>query len=160
MTETGFRIMRLKILAAMLALAFVTPPALAVEQCRFIQAKPEREACYQRQEAAGLAGCRGGHPGAFHDDDVDAAAAEEIGGAGADHAAAADHDAHECSVDERLAYRSVNGTPAFDLLTFWLSTIVTTTLSGVALKCFTTASVMSRISAFFCSGVRPSTAWT
>jgi hypothetical protein len=26
-------------------------PALAVEQCRFIQAKPEREACYQRQEA-------------------------------------------------------------------------------------------------------------
>ena len=27
------------------------PPALAVEQCRFIQAKPEREACYQRQEA-------------------------------------------------------------------------------------------------------------
>jgi hypothetical protein len=29
-----------------------TVPALAaVEQCRFIQAKPEREACYQRQEA-------------------------------------------------------------------------------------------------------------
>ena len=29
-----------------------TAPALAaVEQCRFIQAKPEREACYQRQEA-------------------------------------------------------------------------------------------------------------
>jgi hypothetical protein len=27
------------------------PPAAAVEQCRFIQAKPEREACYQRQEA-------------------------------------------------------------------------------------------------------------
>jgi septation ring formation regulator EzrA len=25
--------------------------ASAVEQCRFIQAKPEREACYQRQEA-------------------------------------------------------------------------------------------------------------
>ena len=25
-------------------------PASAVEQCRFIQAKPEREACYQRQE--------------------------------------------------------------------------------------------------------------
>jgi hypothetical protein len=24
---------------------------LAVEQCRFIQARPEREACYQRQEA-------------------------------------------------------------------------------------------------------------
>jgi hypothetical protein len=29
-----------------------TVPALAaVEQCRFIQANPEREACYQRQEA-------------------------------------------------------------------------------------------------------------
>ncbi len=26
------------------------PAAAAVEQCRFIQAKPEREACYQRQE--------------------------------------------------------------------------------------------------------------
>ena len=27
------------------------PPAAAVEQCRFIQAKTEREACYARQEA-------------------------------------------------------------------------------------------------------------
>jgi hypothetical protein len=26
-------------------------PALAVEQCRFIQAKADREACYERQEA-------------------------------------------------------------------------------------------------------------
>jgi hypothetical protein len=26
-------------------------PAVAVEQCRFIQAKTEREACYQKQEA-------------------------------------------------------------------------------------------------------------
>jgi hypothetical protein len=26
------------------------PAWAAVEQCRFIQAKPEREACYQRQE--------------------------------------------------------------------------------------------------------------
>ncbi len=26
-------------------------PATAVEQCRFIQARAEREACYQRQEA-------------------------------------------------------------------------------------------------------------
>ncbi len=32
------------------ALAF-SSPASSVEQCRFIQAKPEREACYQRQEA-------------------------------------------------------------------------------------------------------------
>ena len=29
-----------------------TPAAAAVEQCRFIQAKPEREACYQRQAIA------------------------------------------------------------------------------------------------------------
>jgi hypothetical protein len=45
--------MRVTILAyAILApLLFGAPSALAVEQCRFIQAKPEREACYQRQEA-------------------------------------------------------------------------------------------------------------
>jgi hypothetical protein len=36
---------------ALLALPFGTAPALAIEQCRFIQAKPEREACYQRQAA-------------------------------------------------------------------------------------------------------------
>ncbi len=30
---------------------FGVVPAAAVEQCRFIQAKTEREACYQRQEA-------------------------------------------------------------------------------------------------------------
>jgi hypothetical protein len=28
------------------------PARAEVEQCRFIQAKPEREACYARQEAA------------------------------------------------------------------------------------------------------------
>src|SRR5260370_37976591 len=28
------------------------PAAAAIEQCRFIQAKPEREACYQRQAIA------------------------------------------------------------------------------------------------------------
>jgi hypothetical protein len=40
------------ILSAMLALMFGAAPALAaVEQCRFIQSKPDREACYQRQEA-------------------------------------------------------------------------------------------------------------
>ena len=33
-------------------LMLVTAPAVAVEQCRFIRAKPEREACYERQEAA------------------------------------------------------------------------------------------------------------
>lgn len=35
----------------MLALLFGVAPAAAIEQCRFIQAKVEREACYQRQEA-------------------------------------------------------------------------------------------------------------
>jgi len=40
------------ILSAMLAIMFGAAPALAaVEQCRFIQPKPDREACYQRQEA-------------------------------------------------------------------------------------------------------------
>jgi hypothetical protein len=35
----------------LLALPCGAAPAHALEQCRFIQAKPEREACYQRQEA-------------------------------------------------------------------------------------------------------------
>lgn len=36
---------------ALIALALSAPPAAAVEQnCRFIQAKPDREACYKRQE--------------------------------------------------------------------------------------------------------------
>jgi hypothetical protein len=39
------------LLCAMLALPLGAAPAFAVEQCRFIQAKPEREACYQRQAA-------------------------------------------------------------------------------------------------------------
>jgi hypothetical protein len=44
--------MRLKVLAsAALYILFGSLPASAVEQCRFIQAKPEREACYRRQEA-------------------------------------------------------------------------------------------------------------
>jgi hypothetical protein len=44
--------MRVSLLApALLAVAFGALPAMAVEQCRFIQAKPAREACYQRQEA-------------------------------------------------------------------------------------------------------------
>jgi hypothetical protein len=44
--------MALKFLASMMfALLLGAAPAWAVEQCRFIQAKPEREACYQRQEA-------------------------------------------------------------------------------------------------------------
>ena len=39
------------LVSTMLALLLGAAPAWAVEQCRFIQAKPEREACYQRQEA-------------------------------------------------------------------------------------------------------------
>ena len=34
----------------MFGLILGAAPAMAVEQCRFIQAKPEREVCYQRQE--------------------------------------------------------------------------------------------------------------
>ena len=46
------RVVRLKFLAAaVLVLVSSALPACAVEQCRFIQNKPEREACYQRQEA-------------------------------------------------------------------------------------------------------------
>lgn len=38
-------------LAALTALALSAVPAAALEQnCRFIQAKPDREACYKRQE--------------------------------------------------------------------------------------------------------------
>ena len=37
----------------MLALTIGTAPvSAAVEQCRFIQAKPDREACYERQAIA------------------------------------------------------------------------------------------------------------
>ncbi len=38
-------------LLACAALTLGAAPTLAVEQCRFIQAKPEREACYSRQAA-------------------------------------------------------------------------------------------------------------
>ena len=42
-----------RLLPILLGLVVCAAPALAaVEQCRFIQAKPEREACYQRQEQA------------------------------------------------------------------------------------------------------------
>jgi hypothetical protein len=37
--------------SAAVTVVFAGSPASAVEQCRFIQARPEREACYQRQEA-------------------------------------------------------------------------------------------------------------
>ncbi len=60
--------MRLNLPASvMLALVVVgTAPASAVEQCRFIQAKPEREACYQRQSSE-LAAKRKREPAASTD---------------------------------------------------------------------------------------------
>jgi hypothetical protein len=39
------------LLSLVLTLMIGAAPALAVEQCRFIQAKAEREVCYTRQEA-------------------------------------------------------------------------------------------------------------
>ena len=45
------RTVGLLLACALLTLPLGTAPAFAVEQCRFIQAKPEREACYQRQAA-------------------------------------------------------------------------------------------------------------
>ncbi|MHC2466162.1 hypothetical protein ACVIHD_005174 [Bradyrhizobium embrapense] len=45
------RIARLKLLISVsLGLIIVATPAAAVETCRFIEAKAEREACYHRQE--------------------------------------------------------------------------------------------------------------
>ncbi len=44
---TGARSLAFAVLTLLLAPA----PASSIEQCRFIQAKPEREACYARQEA-------------------------------------------------------------------------------------------------------------
>ncbi|MBR1124708.1 hypothetical protein JQ628_24505 [Bradyrhizobium lablabi] len=41
------------LLSLLLALATISPALAEIEQnCRFIQARPEREACYKRQEAA------------------------------------------------------------------------------------------------------------
>ena len=48
-TETKCVILTLAALLTLIVLA--ASPADAVEQCRFIQAKAEREACYARQEA-------------------------------------------------------------------------------------------------------------
>ena len=52
--DAGGGIAALKFLLLVMAgLSIGAAPALAeVEQCRFIQAKAEREACYERQEAA------------------------------------------------------------------------------------------------------------
>ncbi len=43
----------IRFVSILLGLMIGAAPAMAaVEQCRFIQAKPEREACYQRQAIA------------------------------------------------------------------------------------------------------------
>ena len=49
--DTGHAALNLNFLVSvMLGLMIGAAPAVAeVEQCRFIQAKPDREACYQRQ---------------------------------------------------------------------------------------------------------------
>jgi hypothetical protein len=57
----------------------------------------------------------------------------------------------------RPRYRSVNGTPPLAFESFGDSTICTVTASTDTPKFFTIASVMSFISPFFCSAVRPST---
>ena len=54
--ESRGMIIRLKCVFALAVLSWGTlapgvVPAAAVEQCRFIQARGEREACYQRQDA-------------------------------------------------------------------------------------------------------------
>jgi hypothetical protein len=49
--STKSLILTLAVLPACAGMALDAAPARAVEQCRFIQAKAEREACYQRQEA-------------------------------------------------------------------------------------------------------------
>ena len=68
----------LKILAAALLGLMLGTPALAeIEQCRFIQGKAEREACYTRQEAA-LAAKRKPEPGTSDARTIDARAIESL----------------------------------------------------------------------------------
>lgn len=47
--------MKLFLICFSLVLALSGSAAAAVEQCRFIEARAEREACYQRQETERLA---------------------------------------------------------------------------------------------------------
>ncbi|MBR1226963.1 hypothetical protein JQ600_18705 [Bradyrhizobium sp. AUGA SZCCT0176] len=78
----------------LLGLIFGAAPALAeVEQCRFIQAKPEREACYTRQEAA-LAAKRKPEPSAIDTRSTDARMIESL---------------QQMRRDDAEVYRSVNG---------------------------------------------------
>ncbi|MBR1234334.1 hypothetical protein JQ611_20055 [Bradyrhizobium sp. AUGA SZCCT0182] len=82
------------LLSLLLGLIFGAAPALAeVEQCRFIQAKPEREACYTRQEAA-LAAKRKPEPSAIDTRSTDARMIESL---------------QQMRRDDAEVYRSVNG---------------------------------------------------
>ncbi len=54
-----------------------TPALAEIEQCRFIQGKAEREACYTRQEAA-LAAKRKPEPGTSDARTIDARAIESL----------------------------------------------------------------------------------
>jgi hypothetical protein len=79
---------------ALLALTLTAAPALAeVETCRFIQAKPEREACYARQEAA-LAAKRKPEPAISDTRSTDARMIESL---------------QQMRRDDFEVYRSVNG---------------------------------------------------
>ncbi|WP_249167166.1 hypothetical protein [Bradyrhizobium sp. JYMT SZCCT0428] len=85
--------MKLLVLLAS-CLLFVASPALAeVETCRFIQAKPEREACYARQEAA-LAAKRKPEPAITDTRSTDARIIESL---------------QQMRRDDAEVYRSVNG---------------------------------------------------
>jgi hypothetical protein len=56
----------------------------------------------ERKEAAGFARCSSGALARLDDKDLDPSAAEEVGGAGADHTAAADHNPHYFSLQETI----------------------------------------------------------
>jgi len=82
------------LLPALLTLTLAASPALAeIEQCRFIQAKPEREACYARQEAA-LAAKRKPEPTISDTRSIDARMIESL---------------QQMRRDDAEVYRSVNG---------------------------------------------------
>jgi hypothetical protein len=82
------------LVAALLALTLGASSALAeVETCRFIQAKPEREACYARQEAA-LAAKRKPEPSLPDRRSSDARIIESL---------------QQMRRDDAEVYRSVNG---------------------------------------------------
>jgi hypothetical protein len=55
----------------------------------------------ESEKATRLAGSRCGDLRPFHDNDIDPATTEEIGGAGAHHTATTDHNTHGFSTDEQ-----------------------------------------------------------